>query len=514
MPELTPSPCAPPPSARLREYILVWLAALLLYGLTIAPGPLWQDSGLAQVRVLRRDLAGNLGLALSHPLYYILAFAFQDLPIASPALKTNLVSAVFAAVTVANIYWLVRLLTGTMIAALTAAFALMVAHTFWQHAVLAEVYSVSTALLSFEMLALCQFARQRRLFWLVLVFLANGFGISNHMLAVLHLPIEIAVLIYLTAQRQVGWRTWLFSAGAWLLGASLYLGLIFAAWSNGMSAIEVLRSALFGTAYGQKVLSLQLNAHLIRNSILYLGLNYPTPLALLAIPGLVALFRHPPRWFAVAFAFTLFIHLAWAIRYDVPDQYTFFIPSVVLIAPLIGLGVAWVMNRRWTNAAAPRRMGLICLVFAAVPIAVYAALPRFAGAAGFSLETRRELPFRDAYHYFLNPWKFGETGPQRFAETARDSLPDGAVLLADGTAVRPIHFLQLTGHWRDAIRVFPSPIGRDEDWPDPQTLTAELAAGRVYVVSPQRGYIPPWLLTGYDFEPAGVVFRVRPRPVP
>jgi isoprenylcysteine carboxyl methyltransferase (ICMT) family protein YpbQ len=93
-----------------REYGWVLLAAAVLYVITVAPGPLWQDSGLIQIRVLLRDLHGHFGLALSHPLYYCIAIAFQGLPLAESAYKTNLVSAVFGAVTVANLFLLLRVL--------------------------------------------------------------------------------------------------------------------------------------------------------------------------------------------------------------------------------------------------------------------------------------------------------------------------------------------------------------------------------------------------------------------
>ena len=104
----------PQRSRLLAGYLLGLAAVLVLYGITVAPGPLWQDSGMAQVRVLRHDLYGSLGLALSHPLYYVLAIAFQVLPFAESAFKTNLVSAVFGAVTVANVLLIVRLLTGVL----------------------------------------------------------------------------------------------------------------------------------------------------------------------------------------------------------------------------------------------------------------------------------------------------------------------------------------------------------------------------------------------------------------
>jgi hypothetical protein len=66
-----------PRSGALRTWLSTLAIALVVYVVSLAPGPLWQDSGLAQVRILQRDLFGDLGLALSHPLYYLLALAAQ-----------------------------------------------------------------------------------------------------------------------------------------------------------------------------------------------------------------------------------------------------------------------------------------------------------------------------------------------------------------------------------------------------------------------------------------------------
>jgi len=52
------------PTSCRRAYLAVLLGAMLLYGLTCAPGALWQDSGMFQYRIWQGDLRGGLGLAL------------------------------------------------------------------------------------------------------------------------------------------------------------------------------------------------------------------------------------------------------------------------------------------------------------------------------------------------------------------------------------------------------------------------------------------------------------------
>jgi len=63
------------------SYFTVLLAAVVLYVVSCAPGPLWQDSGMYQDRIWHNDIEGNGGLALSHPLYHIIGIAAKYIPI-------------------------------------------------------------------------------------------------------------------------------------------------------------------------------------------------------------------------------------------------------------------------------------------------------------------------------------------------------------------------------------------------------------------------------------------------
>ena len=61
------------------SYIAVLLIAAGLYAGTCAPGALWQDSGMYQYRIRHNDIEGNLGLALSHPLYHIIGIGVKHI---------------------------------------------------------------------------------------------------------------------------------------------------------------------------------------------------------------------------------------------------------------------------------------------------------------------------------------------------------------------------------------------------------------------------------------------------
>ena len=79
------------------SYIAVLLIAAGIYVATCAPGALWQDSGMYQYRILHNNIEGNLGLALSHPLYHIIGIGVKYIRLGEFAYRINLISAVAAA---------------------------------------------------------------------------------------------------------------------------------------------------------------------------------------------------------------------------------------------------------------------------------------------------------------------------------------------------------------------------------------------------------------------------------
>jgi len=56
--------------------------------------------------------------------------------------------------------------------------------------------------------------------------------------------------------------------------------------------------------------------------------------------------------------------------------------------------------------------------------------------------TKREIPYRNDYIYFLRPWQTCYDGPQRFADEALRTADDHAIIYADGTTVYPLLYEQ------------------------------------------------------------------------
>ncbi len=513
-------------SDRLRyEYAGVLLGAFLLYGLTCAPGVLWQDSGMFQLRAFQGDYQGDLGLALSHPLYMLCARAAAKIPWGEFAWRVNLVSAVFGAITLANVFFLVRFLTGKRIPAMLTALSLGLGHTFWGHCTIAEVYTLTTAALSAELVCLAMYFRTKQTRWLWGLFLANGLGVANHNLSGLALPVYAALIVYEILKRNIPVRQRGFCGMFWIVGAMPLEILAWQYFRAGHSLGETLHSVLFGN-FASAVLGVQIPG--VR-SILYLLLQFPTPNLLWIIPGIGIFCRRKKQQeasdntpFLRILLILLGIFLLFAIRYRVPDQYVFFLPAYVLIAILMGMG-AWIYARRMGTQA-------ILLGMSLLPIAVYQFVPGWLANTNRALPgLNRPVPDRYELQYFLQPRKQKERSAERFAQAVRDNIPPGALIITDSTTVRPLQYVQLVrGELRrhsvylqsgdilpDGSRKLGTKIPGQSHAPaeelTSQTLDDVLKQRRVYVVTPQTGYCSPWLLDHYEFRAEWPLYKIAGR---
>lgn len=208
------------------QYLAVLCSGLVLYAVSCAPGPLWQDSGMFQYRVWNNDIEGGLGLALAHPLYFLILGFVKQIHLGEFAYRVNLFSAVCGAFTVANLFLLVRLWLGKVLPAVVTALSLALCWTFWQHSVIAEVYTFYTAIFSAELVVLFIFIKTGRSVFLYLLGLFNGLSIAVHMWGVLPLACYFVLLAAYLIKKKINLPQILVFFLAWLVGVSPYLYLI------------------------------------------------------------------------------------------------------------------------------------------------------------------------------------------------------------------------------------------------------------------------------------------------
>ena len=492
-------------SSTVTMYAVVLLAAGALYGLSCAPGALWQDSGLIQYRVWHNDIEGFLGLAISHPLYYLVAIAAKCIPLGEFGHRVNCVSAVAGAVAVANLYLLVRLWLGKDFPALIAAATLALSHTFWRHASIAETYTLWTALFLGELIMLLQYTRTKNVRYLYLLGLLNGLAVAVHMLGSIPFVCYAAFIVFLLARKAIHAKDVMLIVALWIVAALPFEYLIIKNIVQSGDIFRTLASAAFGDRWRADVLNMSLSWRIVRENILFILLNFPTPNALLFLAGLYGLHRIGPTsaFRNVALALLVLFFL-FAFRYTISDRYAFFIPFYSMVAVVIGLGAHEVRSR-----IAGRLTPCVIVVCALLPVGVYAVAPALAQRLHVQIGTRRDIPYRNDYEYFLQPWKTADTGAERFAREALESTEGNAIICADTTTIGPLLYVQEVKGVRADVKVVTG-IARSEAAPEvnERTIGELLETHPVYVVSRKPGYGPAFLLDRYEFVEAGVLWRV------
>ena len=212
----------------------------------------------------------------------------------------------------------------------------------------------------------------------------------------------------------------------------------------------------------------------------------------------------PSRSFANVLLALLILFFVFAFRYTVPDRYAFFLPFYCLVSILIGVGCNLLVT--W-----PRHKILAWLVFvlALLSIPTYVIAPIVAQKIHFKLPTKRSMPYRNDYIWFLRPWKTDHHDPGQFTDEVFNTVEDNAVIYADGTTLYPLLYAQEIKSRRSDIKIVSFHANRKNPVVfNEQTVPKLLAETSVYVVSPLAGYCPRFLLEQYEFEQAGILWKV------
>jgi hypothetical protein len=132
--------------------------------------------------------------------------------------------------------------------------------------------------------------------------------------------------------------------------------------------------------------------------------------------------------------------------------------------------------------------------------------------ADMTLNTREDIPYRDDVTYFLQPWKFGYQGADRFAREVFTQIEPDAVVYADNTTVAPLLILQQTEQQGgDVMIVSGSVHSPAAPTLTPETLDRLLMDHPVYVVSDLPGYCPVFIREHYSLHRKGLLKQVGQR---
>ncbi len=490
----------------LTGYVTALILAGTLYVVSCAPGILWQDSSLFVYRTWHNDIQGNIGLALSHPLYFMITIVAKYIPLGELAYRVNLVSALFGAIAVANLFLFLRLWIGRARPAVIGAITLAVSWNFWQHSAMAEVYTLYMAQMLGELIVLLLYIRTKRMRYLYLLGLFNGLAIANHMWAVFGFVCYAVFLVILRVRKEIGTKNLVFVIIFWVIGALPYEYLIVKQLILSGDLGATLASAAFGDTWQGDVTSTYMSMKIVLENFIFVCLNFPTPNLLLLFVGLWALCKKVPERSLANITLVLAImYFVFAFRYTVADRFAFFLPFYCLAAAFIGLGADVVLTRFNSKSTAT-----LLLLFALLPIPMYFIIPDLARKAYKPLAQKRQRPYRDEYDYFLKPWKTGDNGAQRFADETMELMDKNAILYLLPIDSHTLLYTQEVKGRRPDVKI----VSLCDTSVNAPVLNKDTVADLVdnwpfYVLSPEN--CPDFLINNYDFVEIWPIYRVIKR---
>jgi hypothetical protein len=202
------------------------------------------------------------------------------------------------------------------------------------------------------------------------------------------------------------------------------------------------------------------------------------------------------------------IEFVFFVRYPVPDQFTFFLPSLVMISvgACIGISVLADISKKWRYAVMAA-----CAASVIIPPALYANGPEIIKMLGIEIKRERTRPFRDENRYWLIPWKHNERSAEQFAEAAlKQAFPDG-IIACDGTSYYPLLLVQRRDNLAPEVSIQRSLKIKPQAEKDETSISNILRERPLFVVLPVLNFLPPDVMANVDIsrKNGDVLYSVR-----
>jgi hypothetical protein len=363
---------------RSRLSVLDWRTGLAfglpfsLYMLTLAPTIYNLDSA----ELTTAAATGGLVRATGYPLYLLLGHVWSLLPIGDVGYRMNLFSAFTGALTIALAERILRRWQVGPWATFGALGLLACAPFFWALSLIAEVYTLHTALMAGIILLLLHWGDQPTPSRLALVGLMVGLSMGNHAATILLVPACVWYTLTVAPRQALAPRSLLLTTLALLAGLSvyLYLPLRYAALPafnyaghydatgtfvpTNLNSVQGLWWLVSGRAFAGQMLAYR-GADLWREAAGFSAQLWQAFFAVGIGPALLGIVLSLKRdWRLAGMLLWMFLLSAgFYIDYRVIDKNTMFLPAYLIWALWLGVGyqglVNWireegdVLTRKW-----------------------------------------------------------------------------------------------------------------------------------------------------------------------
>ncbi len=315
--------------------------------------------------------------ATGYPLYIILNKLFIQLPLGSIAFRANLMSVFFALATLLMLYATARRTSGSIPAAFLSSLFLGLGFTFWEQALVAEVYSLNAFLLITSIYLLVRWQESGRSKWLYSFFLVYALSFGNHLTMITVFPAFLAFILLIDKKIIFRGKTLLAASAAVLLGAGQYLLLILRSIQEApylehrVFNLQDLFTLVSGRQF-QSSMFVFSPGELLSERLPLIGktlVNELTwPVLLLSLFGFALIYKKN-RSFLLLLFLAIGGQLFYAANYDIPDIYVYFIPALMLFSLAAAAGLAR-LDKKTAGRRPARALLLAVLVLLGLAVAV------------------------------------------------------------------------------------------------------------------------------------------------
>lgn len=199
--------------------VLAFGLPFILYFLTLAPTVYNLDSA----ELTTASYTGGIVRATGYPLYLTIGYFWSKLPIADVGFRMNLLSAFCGALTIMLADRILRRWQVSLIAAFGSLGLLATGTFFWGLSLIAEVYTLHTAIMVALILALIRWGEKPSPDRFALVGLLTGLGLSHHMATLLLIPGSVFYILATDLRRAIAIKSLIFGFSGLFIGLGFYL---------------------------------------------------------------------------------------------------------------------------------------------------------------------------------------------------------------------------------------------------------------------------------------------------
>lgn len=475
--------------------IFAFTLPLVIYLLTMAPTIYNLDSA----ELTTAAASGGIVRATGYPLYLLVGRIWSWLPVGDVGYRLNLLSGVCGAITLLMVERILYRLTISHWARLGAVGLLATAPFFWSLSLIAEVYTLHTALMGAAILLLWQWGEEPTLTRFVGLIFLLALSLGNHLATVLLAPGFMAYAL-LRHGRLVLQPRWLLAGGAALLaGLAIYLYLPFLYtqqpafnYAGSFDAQGLFRPVnlhqlaglwwlVSGRSFAGQMLAYSLAE--LPTEVAFFGQQLW--IAFLGVglgPGLVGAIGLLRRnWqFGLALWLIFLANAIFYIDYRVVDKATMFLPTYLVWALWVGVGYQLLLN--WFNSRPESNLFqrlLIAVMVAAVAIALV-----------------------NNWHLvdLSNDWSSRERG-----EAILSQVEPNALVFGWWDTIAVVQYLQLVEGQRPDVQAISRFLISGEDMTT--LIEREVMSRPVYINNP-----PANLLKTMVARPVGPIYQLSTRP--